>query len=542
MGNYKTLGVMLDCSRNSVILPERVKEYAATIAKMGYNALMLYTEETYEIEGQPFFGYLRGRYTKDELRDMDRYCQSVGVELIPCIQTLAHMPQMFKWRGIYEDIRDTDDILLIGEEKTYELIEGMFKTLSECFTTKRIHIGMDEAYKVGKGKYEEKNGFVDRFDIINGHLHRVCDMAKEYGFETMVWSDMFTKLAAGQGGAENQYAEIDASKILEKANLPENVSLVYWDYYSESYDNYVMMIKRNKLFGKKVYFAGGAWIWETIVPHIEKSIRRTGYALDACMDNGIDEIFITAWGDDGNECPIHGTYPVLMYAAEKLRGNSDMESIKAKFEQIVGAPYDSFIAIEEIENVGGAHDSDRSPAKYLLYNDVHMGIMDYYVSEEDNDYYAAMAEKLRGLETGKLGYVFRPYVKLAEALAVKAALGVKTRVAYLMDDKDALRDLLGDYDEAVKRIKAFHKAFKTRWLTDNKPQGFEIQDIRLGGLVMRIESAKERLIDYIEGRIDEIPELKEEILPPPDLCFGRYAIWRNCVSANVVTHADNTFA
>ena len=260
------------------------------------------------------------------------------------------------------------------------------------------------------------------------------------------------------------------------------------------------------------------------------------------MDNGIDEIFLTAWGDDGNECPIHGTYPVLMYAAEKLRGNSDMESIKAKFREIVGVPFDAFTAIEELENVGGAHDADKSPAKYLLYNDVHMGIMDYLVSEEDNDYYAGMAKKLSALDFGKLDYVFRPYVKLAEALSVKAALGVKTRVAYLMSDRDALRELLGDYDEAVKKIREFYAAFRTRWLTDNKPQGFEIQDVRLGGLIMRIESAKARLVDYIEGRIEEIPELKEEILPPPDLLWARYAIWRNCVSANIMTHADNIFA
>ncbi len=333
---------------------------------MGYNALMLYTEDTYEIEGQPYFGYLRGRYTKDEIRDMDAYCNSIGVELIPCFQTLAHLPQMFKWRQIYDDIKDCDDILLIGEEKTYELIDSMMKTMAECFTSKRIHIGMDEAYKVGKGKYEEINGYRDRFDIINGHLHRVCDIAKGYGLEPMIWSDMFTKLAAGQGGSEDQYAEVDASKILEKANLPENVSLVYWDYYSESYDKYVMMIKRNQLFGKKVYFAGGAWVWETITPHLEQSMRRTGYAMDACRDNGIEDIFLTAWGDDGNECPIDCTLPVLMYAAEKLNGNSDMDDIKAKFYDIIGVPFDSFMALDELNGVGGAHAPERSPAKYLL--------------------------------------------------------------------------------------------------------------------------------------------------------------------------------
>ena len=538
MANYKTLGVMLDCSRNSVILPERVKEYATTIAKMGYNALMLYTEDTYEIEGQPYFGYLRGRYTRDELRDMDAYCQSIGVELIPCIQTLAHLPQMFKWRDVYEDIRDCDDILLMRNEKTYSLISAMLKTCAECFTSRRIHIGMDEAYMVGKGKFEQENGYVDRFDALNEHLHRVCEMAANYGFETMVWSDMFTKLAAGQGGGGDQYEEIDASAILEKADLPENVSLVYWDYYSESKEKYDMMIKRNRLFGKKVYFGGAAWVWEAMTPHITLSMRRTSYALDACIENGVEDIFMTVWGDDGNECPIQCTYPMLMFAAEKLKGNTDMDDIKARFFEIVGVPFDSFMAIEELDTLGGEHNNSRSPSKYLLYNDVFSGILDYIVSEEDNEHYAGVAKRLREIEVGDLGYVFEPYVKLADVLSVKAALGVKTRVAYLMGDKEALGRLLEDYDVASERVGELHRSFRCRWLRDNKPQGFEIQDIRLGGLIMRLQSAKDRLVDYIEGRVDSIPELEEELLPPGGM---RWPLWREVVTASIVSHSDAIF-
>ena len=59
----KTLAVMIDCSRNGVMKPEKVKEFALLIKNMGYNALMLYTEDTYEVENEPYFGYMRGRYT-----------------------------------------------------------------------------------------------------------------------------------------------------------------------------------------------------------------------------------------------------------------------------------------------------------------------------------------------------------------------------------------------------------------------------------------------------------------------------------------------
>ena len=61
MENYRMLGVMLDCSRNAVLRPEELYRFIDILAKMGYNTLQLYTEDTYEIEGEPYFGYLRGR-------------------------------------------------------------------------------------------------------------------------------------------------------------------------------------------------------------------------------------------------------------------------------------------------------------------------------------------------------------------------------------------------------------------------------------------------------------------------------------------------
>ena len=136
----KTFGVMLDMSRNGVMKPEQVKKFAKVISTFGYNMIQLYTEDTYEVDNEPYFGYMRGRYTKAELKDIVHYCNSIGVEVVPCIQTLAHLNQIFRW-DTYKEINDFGDILLVGKERTYSLIENMFKTLRECYTTNKIHIG-----------------------------------------------------------------------------------------------------------------------------------------------------------------------------------------------------------------------------------------------------------------------------------------------------------------------------------------------------------------------------------------------------------------
>ena len=525
----KMMGVMLDCSRNAVMRVESVKKYAEIIKKMGYNTLMLYTEDTYEVNNQPLFGHLRGRYSKKELKEIDAYCNEIGIELVPCIQTLAHISSIFKWENVYDEVNDCDDILLVGEEKTYKLIEDMFSTISEVFTTRKIHIGMDEAYRVGQGKYEQLHGIRDRFDIINEHLHKVCEITEKYGMKPMIWNDMFVKFALD---IKDQYADSDNSKIAEKASLPAGVSLVYWDYYSTDYERYAKMIETTKLFKREVYFAGGAWTWNGFAPDNDYSMKATKAAIEACNDCGVDGMFFTVWGDDGAECSKFAVLPALMYAAEKAKGNDDLNNIKAKFKTITGCKFDDFLLFDKLDTPGGKH--RRSASKYIFYNDLFLGVRDCLCSENDGVYYANLEKELHNVcEKGSFELLFDTYEKFASLLKIKAALGLRMKKAYRNRDTEALKNIIDDCDVLTRRVKEFHKLHQKRWFEENKPHGFDVQDLRIGGLLQRIASCKERLMLFVIGETDEIPELAE---PDTDNIFGMHNMWCREASPNVISH------
>ena len=303
-------GLMVDCSRNAVMNLTALKRFVKVISALGYDTLMLYTEDTYEVDGEPYFGHQRGRFSKAELKEADAFCRENGVELVPCIQTLAHLNAMFKWINQYGCINDTADILLADDDRTYKLIDEMLATLAECFTTRKIHIGMDEAYMVGLGKYRDKHGDNDRFEIINRHLHKVCDMADKYGFKPMIWSDMFCKLAVS---SSDYYSTANLEAIRKKADLPENVTLVYWDYYSTDYNHYCNMIEKNKAFARPVVFAGGAWTWKGFAPGNQFSFDTTLPAVKACRDRGVKDIFFTMWGDNGGMLAFCGFTRALLF-------------------------------------------------------------------------------------------------------------------------------------------------------------------------------------------------------------------------------------
>src|SRR5699024_12703966 len=80
-------------------------------------AAMLYMEDTYEVKGEPYFGYMRGRYSQQELKQYDDYANQFGIELIPCIQTLAHLEEFLKWDAAFK-YKDTRGALLLESEPT----------------------------------------------------------------------------------------------------------------------------------------------------------------------------------------------------------------------------------------------------------------------------------------------------------------------------------------------------------------------------------------------------------------------------------------
>ena len=131
---FNNLGIMADMSRGGVMRPEKVKNFILKSALMGANQFMLYTEDIYTLEDYPHFGYLRGAYTDDEITDIDDFAYNLGVELIPCIQTLGHMAQYLTWSTETNEFKDTDAVLLCDSEETYKFIEAEIAKMTAKLT------------------------------------------------------------------------------------------------------------------------------------------------------------------------------------------------------------------------------------------------------------------------------------------------------------------------------------------------------------------------------------------------------------------------
>ena len=529
---YNRFGILIDCSANGVMKVSQIKKLIDVMKLMGYNLLELGMDDVYKIDGEPYFGYLRGGYTKAELRELDDYAFENGIELVPCVQTLAHLTNLVKLPH-YEDIVDVDNILLIDEPKTYALIEKMFKTLRSCFRTLRVNIGMDEAHKVGLGKYLDKHGYKDRFDLLLNHLDKVVKIAQKYGFRPHMWSDMFFRLN-NNGEYYVEGARIP-QRVLEK--VPSNVDICYWDYgehelTDEMFDE---LFTQHKDFSNELWFAGGAWCWNGFAPQNQYSLASMKCAMKMARKHAVRNIFITLWGVDGNDCSYFSTLPALYAIKQYADGNFDEQKIEKGFKELFGMEFADFM-LADIPNktsrdpVGLLREN---PSKSLLYNDCFLGWKDSALAQVEKIPYGEYAAKLKAAakRVKEYGYIFDNLAALCHALDLKAYLGLRTRQAYAEKNQGELKKLVADYEETAKRVGEFCKTMRCMWMTEYKPYGWEVQQIRLSGLQGRLMDCRERLIEYLQGKVESIPELEEEILPYADWGL-QYNLYRGLVSVS----------
>lgn len=501
----ESMGVMFDVSRNAVLNAESVKHLIRLSALMGYNRVMLYMEDIYDIENRPYFGYLRGKYSKDELRDFDEYASAFDVELIPCIQTLAHLGTVKKWWTL-GDMFDVNDILLCDDEKTYAFIEDMFVALRSCLKTKRINIGMDEADMVGLGKYLKLHGFSDKFDLLLRHLNRVCEIAKKYSFEPMMWSDMFFRIA----NDGDYYGKNEIPGDVKK-KVPEEVSLVYWDYRSTDTEHYDRMIRSHNSFQNQVIVANTAWKCTGFAPHNRFTFRTFDALFPAMQKNKVRHFFTTCWGDNGAECSIYSVLPSLVYIAGKCySGEFDFEE---NFYAITGVKLDQFLALDALNELGGLQLKNESPSKYFLYNDLFFGYLDTRYNDKFKEDIRSAGKRLEKVDAEEYRPVFETLKALCDVLEIRMGLGIETRKAYQNGDRDRILSLCkNEYPLLIEKLEVFHDKLFAQWMRENKPHGFEVQDIRLGGLIQRTKTCLLRLEKYLNTS-ERLPELEETILP-----------------------------
>mgnify|MGYP000363514686 CR=1 FL=1 len=498
--SFKDLSIMVDVARNYPLKVETFKKLIRYMALLGYSTLKIYLEDLFEVNNEPYFGYLRGRYSKEEIKEIVNYADLFKIEVMPYIQTLAHLNQIKRW-CVYRDHFDIDDILLVDDERTYTLIDNMLETISESFTSKRINIGMDEAYLLGRGKYLDKNGYEKRVNIFKKHLSKVLTLTSKYNLDVEMWGDMFFN--------NSSYAYDNLS--VEDLNKVNNLKLVYWDYEYKDVKEFQSLIKLHKKVSDKVSTAGGSWKWLGLAPNNKYAIAANINFMKASLKENIEEYTLTCWGDNGSSASIFSILPTL-FAVANFSFYQDNKKIDYLFKDIFKISFNDFLYVDKVNNVtiNDPLNAKNNISRIYLYNDLLLGTFNSLIDKDQISTYKVIKKKLNKLsKNNSFNYIFKTLFEFCRVLILKVEIMDELRMAYQDNNKEKLNEILIKLNKLKNTFDKFYFALYEQYHLEAKGNGFDVIDIRLGGILQRIKTTIRKINDYLKygTKIDELEEI-----------------------------------
>ncbi len=495
--SFKTYSLMFDLSRGRVLQLDYLKDLLTKVKKFGINEVWLYLEDIYKLN-EPYFGFNRGAYLLEELKELDTFAEELGIELVFSIQTLAHMENFLRWSSSNK-YRDTYDTLLVNSEETYTLIKKMFNFTRKAFKSSKIHIGLDEAFNLGLGAYFVNRGFHSQKELFISHLKKVKSLALEAGYEEiLIWSDMFVKLSFN---IRSYYDTLEINKPTKPMSL-SNINLVYWDYYNVDSNKVGSNLELHLKLTKNTTFASGIWTWQRPTVDINKSLATSQVAIKECVNKGIKNINFTLWNDNGGYCNPDDFLICLPKISEEIF-NLPSESLIPLYEKTTKKNY-----LKEY-NKTIINDLSNIDAITILYDDPIYGVyIDQLIKYHKKDLQEAII-KLVEFDIDKYKNDSE-YYHLYKMIMLKLQL----RVAFNnnKNNQEELEQLIPDYKMLAKLYQEYLTIFTKNWLKSSKENGLEMHQYRLGGLKLRVD----HMINLIKNKADfskiiDEPNARQEI-------------------------------
>ena len=509
---FDLFGVSVDVSRNGVYTVDTLKKWIVNLAALGFTHLSLYMEDVFELEGYPHFGYMRGRYTKDELKEVDKFAQKFGIEIIPTFQSLGHMGQYLHWSEA-APIRDTAQCFLVDEPKTYELLEKIISFMRECFPkSKQINICADEANDLGTGAFLSKNGHEPKQSILKRHVNKVYDICKKYDFTPLMYSDMFFRSVSKRGW----YYDRDV-KLTEETGkmIPADMGVCYWDYYHTDKETYDYFIEEHQNLKHPLILLGAIWTWEGLVEDSVQTYNASIPFLRSAMEHGEKNFMVSFWGDRGNETNYFHSIPSLAIFSEFCYrgGNCTDKEISEMSEFLTKIPFERKLEISKIHS--NLHEDQCFSVKNI-YGDIFYNLVNVPY-DYDKTLLDVLTAQNKAKEYMEQNDKNRDYYELcyfvAKLTAQKIQLIRSVRPAYKNDDREYLKTAAEvKIPEFINDCQTFMNVFKKDWLKYKKSTGIEVVLLRLAAAKEQAILRKEQLDAYLKGETKQIIELEEELL------------------------------
>ncbi len=458
--NDMKYGLMLDVSRGKVLTIETLKKTCYNLKEFGYDYITLYIEDLLTLEEYPQFGYLRGKYSDDEVKELVAYCREIELNIFPSIQVLGHMEHFLRWQSS-EPLMDTEQVLRVGSKDTYEFLEVLLNKCAQLFGTDYINIGMDEAFDLGHGTLLRSGNKKSPQELYLEHLDEVMKICDKIGFKKIkAWSDMLLSVYSNTDG--NNLYSTDFKTEIQKVD--ERIELIFWNYWSVVKSHYTDVIDAHYLFSDNISIALGVHTWRLPFYNI-KQLDVTKIALDAASEYPINDILFTMWGDDGSLYNLNTAFFGMYKTICLVKG---IPESKEEFKRITGLEY------ETMEKISSYADITPSLLQ-IIWNDPITNIYLKTLQEDQLNHIRTKALDLFEIDDTDAN-VYNTYLK--------CVVGDITLFQSEEIDISIVDAMIVNYESLLSQLEKI-------WLSEAKLNGLEEIQTRLSSKIYRLRWIKE---------------------------------------------------
>ncbi|MBL1409375.1 beta-N-acetylhexosaminidase [Sphingobacterium faecale] len=209
--DFAVRGFHLDL-RIQVMKMPALKKFAKQLHEGGINTLIMEWEATYPFENHPLIPN-QFAYTKNEVKEFVRYCEDLGIDVIPLQQSFGHVEYIlrhYRYKDLREDQKDYSQINPLREEQAKALFTDLYKDMISTHQSDYVHIGGDETYLLGHSKESQaKVAAVGKGRLYGDYIKLLCDIVVGLGKKPVLWADIAMKYPDALEGLPKEAVFID---------------------------------------------------------------------------------------------------------------------------------------------------------------------------------------------------------------------------------------------------------------------------------------------------------------------------------------------
>ena len=213
------------------------------LQKRGINTLFLQIGYNYQWKSDP---KLYNKYVLSETvaREIAAECRRLSIDLIPEINCLGHQSwknETFAMLKAYPELDETPGLypgnkgiycrsLCSSNEKVYTILFGLIDEITEVFSVKKIHVGLDEVFLIGEDACRLCCG-KDKAELFAGAVNRLYDhCVKKRGLTMYMWGDRLIDSEDEESGYKGEYESSCNGTAPAVDLIPKDIIICDWHY------------------------------------------------------------------------------------------------------------------------------------------------------------------------------------------------------------------------------------------------------------------------------------------------------------------------